>query len=87
VHAAKLTMKSPMAASCVSNPACSNTVLHLVSAAGSNYMSYTLWQAVTNFATTANGVLASTFLAADSRAYLTSTDRPVALHWLQTMAA
>jgi hypothetical protein len=25
-------------------------------------MSYTLWQAVTNFATTANGVLASTFL-------------------------
>ncbi|KAF6259213.1 vitamin B6 photo-protection and homoeostasis-domain-containing protein [Scenedesmus sp. NREL 46B-D3] len=29
---------------------------------GSNYMSYTLWQAVTNFATTANGVLASTFL-------------------------
>ncbi|WIA40997.1 hypothetical protein OEZ86_004639 [Tetradesmus obliquus] len=29
---------------------------------GSNYLSYTLWQAVTNFATTANGVLASTFL-------------------------
>ena len=29
---------------------------------GSNYLQYTLWQAVTNFATTANGVLASTFL-------------------------
>lgn len=32
------------------------------SSVGSNYLQYTLWQAVTNFATTANGVLASTFL-------------------------
>eukprot|EP00877_Chromochloris_zofingiensis_P009142 jgi/Chrzof1/4481/Cz14g14240.t1 len=32
------------------------------SSVGSNYMQYTLWQAVTNVATTANGVLASTFL-------------------------
>jgi hypothetical protein len=29
---------------------------------GGNYIQYTMWQAVTNFATTANGVLASTFL-------------------------
>ncbi|GBF87876.1 hypothetical protein Rsub_00588 [Raphidocelis subcapitata] len=29
---------------------------------GPNYLSYSIWQAATNFATTANGVLASTFL-------------------------